>query len=197
MDDSIRSFKRISGLDPTMVTVPPNMAQKPIGMSIRDIGILVRRLIRLTTGKNKAAAPTFCIKLEIIPTVPEISGVMRVSVLPPLASIQLATRLMMPVLSSPAPIIMTAIMDMTALLENPSNNSLDEITGSRPGATVDNPSATIMDTAATSMRTTSLTNKNTVKKRRPSTSIISGVSVLTSFMLLWLSDLLLLMPVIL
>ena len=48
-----------------MVIVPPKIAQNPIGMSKRDRGMAVRRDIRLATGKNKAAAPMFCIKLEI------------------------------------------------------------------------------------------------------------------------------------
>jgi len=191
-DDNIRSFKRISGLEPTIVTVPPRMAQKPIGISSRDIGILVRLLIRLTTGKKSAAAPTFCMKLEIRPTAPDMSGVIRLSVVPPLRSIQFATRFMSPVLSSPAPIIITAIIDITALLENPSKSSFESITGCNPGSTVDKPSATMMDTAATSMRTISLTNKKMVRKSKPSTKIISGVSVLAAFMVLWQRDLLLL-----
>ncbi len=35
----IRSLSRIRGLDPTMVMVPPSMAQKPMGMSRREMGI--------------------------------------------------------------------------------------------------------------------------------------------------------------
>ena len=188
-EESSKSLSRINGLEPTMVTVPPRMAQNPIGISNLDIGILVRRLIRLTTGKNSAAAPTFCIKLEMIPTVPDTKGVIRVSVEPPFFRIQLATRLMMPVLSSPAPIIITAIIDMTALLEKPSKSSAEFMTGSRPGTMVVRPSNTMMVTAATSIRTTSETKRYTVKKSRPSTRIISGVSVLASFMVRERTDL--------
>ena len=60
-----KSFSKISGLEPTIVTVPPRIAQKPIGINRRPAGIPVRREILLTTGKNNAAAPMFCIKLEI------------------------------------------------------------------------------------------------------------------------------------
>jgi hypothetical protein len=59
------------------------MAQKPMGISRRDSGSPERAEIRLTTGRNRAAAPTFCIKLEMKATVPEISGMMRPSVAPP------------------------------------------------------------------------------------------------------------------
>ena len=48
-----------------------------------------------------------------------------------------------------------------------------------------------MVTAATSILTSSLTNKNTVRHSKLSTKIISGVSVLAAFMVLWLRDLLL------
>jgi len=66
------------------VTVPPNIAQNPMGMSNRDIGKLERDDILETTGKNRAAAPTFCIKEEIIATVPEIIGIIRDSEVPPI-----------------------------------------------------------------------------------------------------------------
>jgi hypothetical protein len=67
------------------------MAQKPIGISRRDIGRPVRAEMRLTTGRKSAAAPTFCMKLEMPPTVPEISGMMRDSVLPPMRMMKPAT----------------------------------------------------------------------------------------------------------
>ncbi len=35
---STRSLSMMSGLEPTIVIVPPRMAQKPIGMMSRDIG---------------------------------------------------------------------------------------------------------------------------------------------------------------
>ena len=120
-DDSIRSLSRISGLEPTIVMVPPRMAQKPIGMSSLEIGRFPRLAIRETTGKNNAAAPMFCIKLEITPTVTEITLITRPSASPPYFRIFPATWLMTPVLSRPAPMIMTAIIEITALLEYPSN----------------------------------------------------------------------------
>ena len=39
---TIRSFSRINGDEPTMVSVPPRMAQKPIGINNREIGKPVR-----------------------------------------------------------------------------------------------------------------------------------------------------------
>ncbi len=119
-DDSMRSFSRIKGLDPTIVTVPPKIAQNPIGMSSRDIGRLPLRAILDTTGRKSAAAPMFCMKLEMHPTDAEMIVMTRPSVRPPNFKILPAAWLMIPVLSRPAPIIITAIMAITALLEKPS-----------------------------------------------------------------------------
>ena len=119
----IKSFRRMRGDDPTIVIVPPKMAQKPIGIRRRESGISVLTDILLTTGRNKAAAPTFCIKLEMKPTVLETMGTIRASLAPPCFNIVAATLLIRPVLSKPAPIIMTAIIDSTALEEKPANKS--------------------------------------------------------------------------
>ena len=119
----IKSLRRMRGDDPTMVIVPPKMAQNPIGIKRRESGISVLTEILLTTGRNKAAAPTFCIKLEITPTLLETIGTMRASLLPPCFNIVAATLLIKPVLSRPAPIIMTAIIESTALDEKPVNKS--------------------------------------------------------------------------
>jgi len=157
----IRSLSRISGLEPIMVMVPPRMAQKPIGISRRDIGSPVRLDMRLTTGRNRAAAPTFCMKLEMKPTVPEMSGMMRCSVEPPIFMMKAATLLITPVLSRPAPMIITAMMEITALAAKPSNRcwvSTSEGT-MLSGITVVRPSNTITSTAATSTRTTSDTKR--------------------------------------
>jgi len=78
------SFNKISGEDPTMVTVPPKIAQKPIGIKRRDMGKPERAEIRLTTGIKRAAAPTFCMKDEIKPTVLETIGIIRFSDVPPI-----------------------------------------------------------------------------------------------------------------
>ena len=80
-----------------------------------------RAEMRLMTGRKSAAAPTFCRKLEITPTVPETIGSTRASVVPPTFRMVAATRFMSPVLSSPAPTIMTAMIEMTAFEAKPSN----------------------------------------------------------------------------
>ena len=153
----------MSGLEPTRVTVPPRMAQKPMGMSSRDMGRPERAEMRLTTGRNRAAAPTFCMKLEMMPTVPEMMGMMRFSVVPPTSRMKEATLLIRPVRSSPAPMIMTAMMEMTALLEKPSNRrSVETSPSSRPiqGANrLVRPSRTMTVMAATSTPTISNANR--------------------------------------
>ena len=60
-------------------------------------------------------------KDEITPTVADMIGMMRFSVVPPIFRIAAATWFMMPVLSRPAPMIITAIIDITALEAKPSN----------------------------------------------------------------------------
>ena len=173
----IRSFSRINGLEPTMVMVPPRMAQKPIGMSRRDIGSPVRAEMRLTTGRKSAAAPTFCMKLEMKPTEPEMAGMMRASVRPATFRMVPASLPMRPVLSRPAPMIMTAMMEMTALLEKPRNSSEDGTSGFSKPARLPNwlirPSSTMMLTAATSTPTTSKANRKIVSSRIAITTAIS------------------------
>jgi len=155
----IRSFSRINGLEPTMVMVPPRMAVKPMGISRRDMGSPERAEMRETTGRNSAAAPTFCMKEEMKPTVAEMMGMIRFSVVPPIFRIKAATLPMMPVRSRPAPMIITAMMEITALDEKPSNRCL---LSTRPcsspmkGANREvSPSNTITVAAATSTPTTS------------------------------------------
>ena len=111
----------------------------------------------------------------ITPTVVETIGMMRPSVVPPRFKIRAATFDIKPVLSKPAPIIITAIIDITALDEKPENNSLRSARFSRPGKVLRPPSITITKIAARSMRMISETNKNTVKASSPSTTIISKV----------------------
>ena len=77
MDAAIRSFNRISGDDPTIVRVPPRIAQNPIGMSRRDMARPERDAMRLTTGSSRAAAPTFCMKDEITAAVLARIGMVR------------------------------------------------------------------------------------------------------------------------
>ena len=73
----------IRGLEATSVMVPPRMAQNPIGMTSRDMGIRVRKEMRDTTGRNNAAAPTFCMNEDMTATVPALSVTIFFSVLPP------------------------------------------------------------------------------------------------------------------
>ncbi len=54
-----------------MVSVPPRIAAKPMGISSRDADSSRRRAIRSTAGKKSAAAPMFCMKAEISPTATE------------------------------------------------------------------------------------------------------------------------------
>ncbi len=150
--------------------VPPMMAQKPIGISSRESGISVRVEIRETTGRNNAVAPTFCIRLEIPPTVPDINGMILLAVLPPIRNMKAATTVITPVLSRPAPSIMTAIMEITALEAKPLNNWSD---GTRPSK----PTSTMIDKATTSTLTTSNTNRTMVITSTVSTIIMSPVSV--------------------
>ena len=117
----IKSLSKINGLEPTIVMVPPKIAVKPIGINRRDIGKPERAEIRETTGRNSAAAPTFCMNDEIKPTVADIIGIIRPSVVPPTFKMNPATLVIKPVLSKPAPIIITATIDITALLAKPLN----------------------------------------------------------------------------
>ena len=123
----------ISGLEPTIVSVPPRMAQKPIGMSIRESGTSVRAEIRETTGRNRAVAPTFCMKEEVTPTMLETSMTIRFSARPPTRSMNPASSVMTPVLSRPPPRIMTPMIETTALLENPENSTEGLSNSVRPG----------------------------------------------------------------
>ena len=146
-----------------MVTVPPRIAVKPIGISRRDIGNPERAEIRLTTGRNSAAAPTFCMKEEMMPTVPDTIGMIRLSELPPIFRMWAATLLISPVLSRPAPMIITAMIDITALLAKPSNRwwvSTRPFSSPIIGASSeDRPSSTMMVTAASSTLTISKTKR--------------------------------------
>ena len=63
---------------------------------------------------KSAAAPIFCIKLDIKATVPEISAIILVSLLPASLRICLARIFITPVLSRAAPMMIIAMMDITA-----------------------------------------------------------------------------------
>ena len=164
----IMSFSRIKGLEPIRVIHPPIIAQYPMGIRIRETGIPVCLPIRRAAGMNKAAAPIFCIKLEIKATVDEISVTIRLSLFPANLRIMRASEFMAPVLSRPAPIMMTAIMETTALLDKPLMASLGV---TRPS----NGSPTIMIIPTTSTRTHSKINSRMATQSTPRTSMISGV----------------------
>ena len=151
------------------------MAQNPIGISKRERGISVLLEMRETTGRKRAAAPTFCMKDEITPTVEEMIGIMRFSLAPPTRNIHWATDVMAPVLSRPAPMIITAMIETTAFEEKPSNISRGSLRPSRPGTYESRPRITRIRIAATSTRTISDTNKKTVTANRLSTATISFV----------------------
>ena len=104
-----------------------------MGIASRLMGMPERVEIRLITGRNRAAAPTFCMKLEMTPTVPATIGWMRVSDAPPRCMIVAAILFMIPVLSSPAPTIITAMIEMTALEANPLNSWLTSARFARAG----------------------------------------------------------------
>ena len=70
--------------------------------------------------------------------------------------------------------IITAMMEMTALLENPENSSSIETMGSIHGTMVVMPRITMMSSAATSTRTTANANRYTVKASNSRTKIISA-----------------------
>ena len=110
----IRSLSRISGDDPTIVIVPPTIAQNPTGISRVDNGISRRLDTRPATGRNRAVAPVFCMNAEIKPTEPASIATMRLSDLPPYFTMEAETVFMTPVRSSPAPMIITAITAITA-----------------------------------------------------------------------------------
>ena len=57
--------------------VPPRMAVKPMGINSRDMGMPERAEIRETTGRKRAAAPTFCMNEEMNPTVADMMGIIR------------------------------------------------------------------------------------------------------------------------
>ena len=78
---------------------------------------------------------------------------------------------MIPVRSSPAPMIITAMIDITALLAKPSNTCA-------AGTTPVTPSRSMMVIAATSTRTTSNTNRYTVSPRMRSTASMSCVNAI-------------------
>ena len=110
----------------------------------------------------------FCIMLEMTPTVPEMRIMMRLSLAPASLMMGPATWFITPVLSRPAPMMMTAMIEQTALLLSPTKACLGAM---RPSIG----SRTIIRTPTTSTLIHSETNSHTAKARTTIVSIISGV----------------------
>ena len=170
---SIRSLSMINGDEPTNVRQPPVIAQKPIGINILLAGILSCRPIRMVAGKNSAAAPIFCIKLDITATVDEIITMILASLCPASFIICEATTFMTPVLFSPAPRIITAMIETTALELSPAMASSGLITP-------DNGNNTIISRPTRSTRSKSKTNRTMAKPKRQKTMIMSVVNTMAS-----------------
>jgi len=166
--EAIRSFNRIRGLDPTSVIQPPMTAQNPMGMRIRDTGTFNWRQILLAAGRNRAAAPMFCIKLEMNATVPEIRVMILTWLFPASRMIWREKVFITPVLSRPSPMMMTAMIETTALELNP-------LMASDASITPDSGNSTIIKRPTMSTLTTSKTNRRVTKIKNPNTMIISGV----------------------
>ncbi len=135
--------------------------------------------ILTAAGRKRAAAPMFCMKLDMRATVPDIRVIILVLDLPASFIMWLASTFITPVLSRPAPMIMTAIIETTALLLRP----LIAFSGStRPRSG----SRTIISIPTTSTLTSSDTKRNMASTRtskvrtfllsRPATSSTSSGS---------------------
>ena len=55
---------RIFGAVPTIVTIPPSIAENAIGISTAETGVLLRRHSCSATGMNTARAPTFLVTID-------------------------------------------------------------------------------------------------------------------------------------
>jgi hypothetical protein len=148
-----------------MVRVPPSIAEKPIGIIRDEAGILVLRETCMMPGKKSAAAPMFCIKPDKIPTEEEIRTISFFLLVPAFLIANPEKFSIIPVLAMPRPSIITDIIAITALLENPENISC----GVRIPV---QPKASIQQIATTSMRTSSKISIRTVAERIVRTIII-------------------------
>ena len=149
--------------------VPARM-QQAIGSSRRLRGMPVRELRRLTTGMNRVARAWLCMIADMLPTIALIRCETRVSTPPARRRMNEAALPSRPVRSRPAPMIMTAISDITALPAKPSNSCS---TGIRRVT----PMTTMTSRATRSPRTHSRTSMSTVNTSRPSTRAMSVVRV--------------------
>ncbi len=168
--DSIRSFNKISGLEPTRVRQPPIIPQNPMGIRILDIGRFNCLLILVAAGKNKDTAPIFCIKLEMEATVADRMIMIRVLLLPANLIISWESIFIRPALSRPAPIMITAIIETTAFEPSPlmaSSAPITPVSGRM----------TIINKPTTSTRTNSKIKSIITNTSTNSTIIISTVIV--------------------
>ena len=165
---AIRSFNIMSGLDPISVRQPPVMAQNPMGIRILAAEILSCLLMRMVAGRKTAAAPIFCIRLEITATVAETISIIRFSPVPAILIICVATVFITPVFFNPAPIIIMAMMETTASELNPA-------TASSGVTTPESGNKTIMRSPTRSTRSRSKTKRIMARPRRAKTIIISVV----------------------
>lgn len=104
-----RSFRMIKSLESTMVTVPPRIVANPTGMSIREREIPVARAVLPIVGRNRAAAPIFCINPDRIPTVDETRPIDCFGMFPAFFTIWTLSRLTGPEVSILYPSTITAI----------------------------------------------------------------------------------------
>ncbi len=95
----------------------------------------------------------FCMKLEMPATVMEMAMITRDLLAPATRRIGPTNRLIRPVLSRPAPMMMTAMIEMTALLLMPTNASFGEIRPRRGRETI------------IRMATTSTRTHSTIKRK--------------------------------
>ena len=168
--EASRSFSRISGELPTMVSAPPITIAAEIGSSRRCIVSPVRAASREATGRYNAITDGFCMKEEFRPAMAVVIISSRCSTPWPRRSSQAASRFSAPVRSRPAPRMVVAMMLITALPEKPpkiSSGAISPVT----------PSTTSTTSATTSARMRSNRNIAIVKPTSPSTSFMSLVSV--------------------
>jgi len=140
-----------------------------MGISIFEMGIFICLHILLVAGRKSAAAPIFCIKLEIKATVPEIRPMILISLLPASLMIWCAKTFITPVLSRPAPIIMMAIIETTAL-------ELRPLIAWEASMTPERGRSIIIRSPTMSTRTISNINKHMTKIKKPKTMIMSEVN---------------------
>ena len=118
----IKSLSRINGEFEIIVMLVPHRIMHAIGNSRRLSGRPVRALMRLTTGRNSADSAWLWTTADRLPTIALISSDTRDSTPPARRRMNEAALFSTPVRSRPAPMIITAINEITALPAKPSNS---------------------------------------------------------------------------